>query len=368
LEPRRIQRVGSSTLAISLPSEWVKTVGLKKGDFIYFDQEESGSLKLITGAEYEREKPAEVVEVHADLCENPRMLSKILVGNYILGRDMIRVVSNTRLKSEYVDAIRNTIRDLMGIAIIEETPNHIVLQSSIDIASFPIHTLIRRLFIIASTMYKEAMDSFFEAKIDLARDTIRRRDEADTMFWVIVRLLDSAQRDKLVADRIKIQNSMQILWYRVVARSLWGIVDWSEKIATKVIALERNREVIGELLLSEILKISESAYGICHKAMNGLFSSDIELANKTIEEYNDLQKMEEQLQERICSHAYLRGKDFSVSKYFKGKEPIEPCVIAQISFIVWSIRRTAELGSEVAEVAITQAIRKDTKICREGPK
>ena len=39
------------------------------------------------------------------------------------------------------------------------------------------------------------------------------------------------------------------------------------------------------------------------------------------------------MQEAICSHAYLHGKSFSVSKYFKGKT-IEPCMIAQISFMM----------------------------------
>ena len=196
---------------------------------------------------------------------------------------------------------------------------------------------------------------------------MRRKEEAETMFWVIVRFLDIAQRDKVIANRLNIQNSIQILWYRVVAQDLWRLANFSEKIASKVIALESNRRVIGELLLSEILKISENAHAIAHKAVNSLFSSDIELANKTIEEYNTLQKMEEQLQEKICSHAYLRGKAFPVSKYFKGKEPIEPCMIAQLSFIIYCIRRMAELGSEIAEIAITKALFKQTMFCRKVP-
>jgi len=223
--------------------------------------------------------------------------------------------------------------------------------------------VICKVFIIGSTMYKETLDALFESKTELAKDTIQRKNEADTMFWVIVRLLDSAQTARVTVERIRIQNSMQILWYRFVAECLWRIANWSEKIANKVIALESNREVLGDLLLKETLKLSENAYSIYHKAMNSVFSSEIELANKAIDDCANLQKMEEKLQERLCSETYLKGKSFSVTQYFKGKEDIEPCLVAQLSFILSCIRRTAEIASEIADIAITKALYNQTKIC-----
>ena len=66
--------------------------------------------------------------------------------------------------------------------------------------------------------------------------------------------------------------------------------------------------------------------------------------------------MEEQLQEKVCSHAYLKDKSFSVDQYFKGTTFVEHCMVAQLSFILYCIRRMGELGSEIAEVAITQAV------------
>jgi hypothetical protein len=91
---------------------------------------------------------------------------------------------------------------------------------------------------------------------------------------------------------------------------------------------------------------------------------DIQLANKAIDAYHEIQRTEEMLQERVCSSAYLHGKNFSVSKYFKGKKPIEACAVAQISFLIWSARRIAEIGSEIAETAIHRVLCKDTKMCR----
>jgi phosphate uptake regulator len=354
MEPRKVQRVGSSTLSVSLPSDWVKSVGLRKGDLIYFNQESDDSLKLKKSSEFEEEKKPEGVEIYADLCKSPNMLSRIIVGNYMLGRDVIKVTSNTRLKSEHINEVRDTVQKLMGIAIMEETPNSIVLQSSIDILKFPIHTIIRRMFIIAHTIYEEAMNSLFESNLALAEDNIRRQGEADRMYWVVLRLLDSAQKDERIADKIHIEDPMYILWYRVVAQCLGLITRWSTKISNKVIGLGDNRNLIGEQLLKEIVDMSEMAHGICHQAINSLFSNDIELANQTIEEYNWIQDIEEQLQEKI----FYR-------KSFKKEKPIEPKMLAHLSFILWSIRRTAELSSEIAEIAITKAVSKQTKICKE---
>ena len=36
MESRKVQRVGSSSLAVSLPNEWVKEVGLKKDEALKF--------------------------------------------------------------------------------------------------------------------------------------------------------------------------------------------------------------------------------------------------------------------------------------------------------------------------------------------
>ena len=91
---------------------------------------------------------------------------------------------------------------------------------------------------------------------------------------------------------------------------------------------------------------------------------DIQLANKAIETYREIQRTEEMLQERVCSSAYLHGKNFSVSKYFNGKKPVEACAVAQISFLIWGARRIAEIGSEIAETAIHRVLCKDTKICK----
>jgi phosphate uptake regulator len=120
----------------------VKTSGIKRGDLIYFHYNEENTLTLITSNNLISGTSTETIEVYADLCTDPNMLAKIIVANYNLGRDVIKIVSKNRLTSDFVDAIRETVQKLIGIAIMEETPNQVILQSSIDISQFSINTLI----------------------------------------------------------------------------------------------------------------------------------------------------------------------------------------------------------------------------------
>ena len=184
-------------------------------------------------------------------------------------------------------------------------------------------------------MHREMIDSLPNFDVELAGEAIRRDKEAYTMFWVIVRLLNSCQRDKGIASQMEIDNPSLIIWYRLIAQYLRLIADWTNKTAEKIIALNKSKEIIGEELIQKIIEINERTYRICHEAINSFFSSDIQLANKAIETYLEIQQTEEMLQERVCSSAYLHGKNFSVSKYFKGKRPIEACAVAQISFLLW---------------------------------
>ncbi|MCW4016163.1 MAG: hypothetical protein NWF06_07330, partial [Candidatus Bathyarchaeota archaeon] len=265
---------------------------------------------------------------------------------------------------EQVNTIRSITRELMGMGIMEETPNSLLIQCSIDTTKFPINTLLRRLFIISSTMHREMIDSISTFDMELAGESIRRDKEAYTMFWVIVRLLNSHQRVRSGASQLDIDGQSLITWYRLIAQYLRLIADWSHQTAEKVIALNQSKERVGEELIKKIIEINERAYGMCHEAINSFFSMDIQLANKAIETYHEIQRTEEMLQERVCSSAYLHGKNFSVSKYFKGKKPIEACAVAQISFLIWGARRIAEIGAEIAETAIHRVLCKDTKMCK----
>jgi len=217
---------------------------------------------------------------------------------------------------------------------------------------------------IASTMHKEAIEAFQKVDRKMAEETRQRKPEAETMFWAITRFLSVAQADYISVRNIGIDDSMDLLGYRVVVLCLERIAAWSEIIARQVVDLEPVLSNLGKRLTHRVQEISDISYDLCHKSIDCLYKGDVRMANTLIETYEKVQDMEEKLEKTICTYAKLKSQFFSVDQYFTGPNPPNPCSIAQLSLIIWSLRRIAELGSEIADISIHRALRKDTPLSK----
>jgi len=339
MESRKVQRVGYSTFSVSLPKEWVKEVGLKQGDLVMLFQEKDGSLKLMPSSMTEREAQTEEYVINSDLCSEPGMLERLIVGNYILGRDMFRVVSSMRISRMHIEEVRRITHRLMGLGIVQEIPRQIDLQCSIDPTRFKIDMLMRRLSMIASTIHIEAMQALTESNLDLGDDAIRREDEADMMYWLALRLLMSAQRDRIVGDKIGLEEPSQILYYTLVTRYLELIADRSEYIARMAIELQTHgKERVSGHLMTRISNTSELAHNVYLKAMDCVFNGNIDVANNLLEITRTIRDEHENLLEELAELPLLRT-------------------------IVLELSRIADHGSSIAVIAINKALEKPSKIC-----
>jgi phosphate uptake regulator len=243
------------------------------------------------------------------------------------------------------------VRKLMGLGIIEETPNRIVLQCSIDPSKFPLDSLMRRLYIIASTMHKESMQALIEGDLELAKDAAFREEEANTIYWLILRLLILAQGNRAVAEKIGLKDTLKIIGDRVIAKYLEGIADYSKIIALNVIDIGKYKTIIGKKATEILIQMSELAYGICQHAMNGVFTGDIKVLNNTMEMKNTIENSEQKLIRELPNQLHCSSENMYDA-------------IGQIRVIAWSLVRIAEHGAMIAEIAMNRAIEKGSEICK----
>jgi len=295
MESRKIQKVGAATLTISLPKEWAEKRNLKKGDQVFL-VEDGHALKVLPGPESdERRRGAAEYIVDADLCDEPGMLERAIVGNYVRGREKIIVRSALRLKGSHLDEVRRVTRRLMGIGIIEETPSKLVLQCAVDPSKYPLDPLIRRLYGIATTMLSEALGALTARDIALADDALKREDDADMMYWLVHRLVMSAQRDDGLLERLGMRSRLEILGDRVVARDLEAVADQCCLIARcskEVIALDVRVPGSITTALEDLATLVRDAYDV---ALAALLTRDLRKANQAIRLCAGLRKPEENL-------------------------------------------------------------------------
>ncbi|MEM2016848.1 MAG: PhoU domain-containing protein [Nitrososphaerota archaeon] len=341
---RRLQKVGHNTLSITLPNQWVKELGLKKGDTIVFTLEEDGSLKIRPSSFIEKEKQKREVVIYADQCNEPSLLERLIIGNYIIGYDIIRIVSSTSFRSGHLEVIKGTVGKLIGTAIIEETPLQVILQCMVEPSSFPIQILLRRLYIIISTMHKELSDALKDLDSGLARQIMLREPEADKMHLLITRLLTIAQTNKELYSAIGIEDSRDLILYRLISQNLERIGDWIENMSKYIEYLEPNKNYIKGEALNYLVEMSTLSHTICFNAINALFTGDIEEANNVILQYKETyQDRDSRIMHKLVEYVQCM--------------PCGPL----IGVIVFGLVRIAELGSEIAEAAINRGIRKPSK-------
>jgi phosphate uptake regulator len=238
-----------------------------------------------------------------------------------------------------VDVVRKIAHRLMGLGIVQETPERIDLQCSIDATRFKIDMLLRRLSVIASTIFTEALQALTDSDRQIADDAIRREDEADMMYWLSLRLLLSAQRDRTTMDKIGIQEPSHILYYGLISRYLELIGDRAEYIAHRAMEfMSRPREKTSKSIMNRILNMGELAHNVFLRAMDCVFTANIEVANDLLEISRAIRREHDSLLKELPENVVLRT-------------------------IAWEIDRIADHGASVAVIAINMALEKPSNIC-----
>jgi phosphate uptake regulator len=335
LESRKVQKVGRSTITVSLPSDWAKQHNVTPGDAVFMMREKDGALKIMPNQFAQIDNIREYI-VNADACSEKGMLERIIVGSYILGFDTIKIISLNRIEKAHVDEIRRMVRKLFGMGILEETSKSILLQCSIDSTKFKLDLLIRRLSLIASTILSETMQALLENNEALALEAIEREDEADTIYYLAVRLLLSAQTEPEIAEQMGITNVLHIPSNRLILQYLELTADYAEDIAKKTIGLGANRNKIPNTVVEEICHFGETSQTIFQKAVDCIFTGDFSGANSVIETEKMLTAQSDRLMKELPEIPFLRA-------------------------IISLLEKVADISVCVADVAINRAMEKPGK-------
>jgi phosphate uptake regulator len=346
MENRKVQAVGPSTLAVSLPKRWVESKDLKKGDRVFM-VDDGDYLRLMTeNGLNNNTKNIEEFIINADLCQEPGMLERIIVGNYVLGREKWTVKSQTKLKSEQHREIRDVAWRLIGLGIIEETADSMSLQCSIDPSKYPLKGLINRLYKLGATMFDESIEALLTNNKQLAEDVIKREDDADMIYWLSLKLILSAQMDDSLMEQIGLDNRREIAGYRLITKDLESIADHSEGIAQNVISLIKSDATFSTTLLDSISNLTSKVKDIYDKTLKALLEKDIEQANKALRMREDLRKQGEKIEKLM---------------YEEVKDPFE---LLSIRKIMYDIQKISEFIFSISVITVNRYLEHSTDVCK----
>ncbi|MCX8154160.1 MAG: phosphate uptake regulator PhoU, partial [Candidatus Bathyarchaeota archaeon] len=179
-ELRKVQCTRTGTFFVCLPRSWAEQHGLRKGTLVSLNETSEG--KLLVDAKYDAEQLPKV----ANLNVGP-YLSREIISRYLLGFDVITIQATTGIDFDVRNVVKATASALIGLEIIEESYSQIVLQCLLEPSGFPPEKILRRNYAIVAGMNRDAVASFVNGDLQLAKSVVARDDESNRLYFLLVR-------------------------------------------------------------------------------------------------------------------------------------------------------------------------------------
>ena len=358
-EIRKVQSAGYVTVTVSLPRNWVKLNGIKPGDRVSVVTEDDGSLRILPEVPEGRKVVFSCV-VDAEKCSEPGLLPRVIAGLYITGQERFAVRSKRPLSEEQTKGLRELADRLIGMGIVEETPTLFSLQSFVDPTKYPVHHLLRRIYSITAGMLNGVVRALNEGEKVYAEQAVKMEDEADKIYWLVVRQLLLAAKNPAVAAKIGVASPLHLLGNRVVAKALEEIGDRLQAVALETISILNRlggKEATG---LREITAFAQRVRALYDKVVKAFSTLNISLANEVIAEASAFERDEVSLTSHALTEAHTRICEACVGAVGggppRGLIMTQVVTAAELRAAIWNLAQVARHCKTIAEITINRGL------------
>jgi len=214
---------------VSLPKEWVDTHNIGKGSQVQIETAEN-SLSITAG---EGKKMSKEIEIEYPLPIEENIAANI-TGAYLLGYDVITIRGKSTISVKDREVIRESMRRLVGMEILDEDASNVNGQFLLDETSLNPEKIFKRMSSIALGMFNETLSALRTDDKTNLQTIPNRDDEINRQYFLLVRFIRSTMVDRRLAGIFNLEN-IDILDYRIAGNILETagdtIVDLSKSIS-----------------------------------------------------------------------------------------------------------------------------------------
>jgi len=337
-EFRKIQLTGRASFIVSLPKKWVLKLGLKPGDQIAVRTLDDSSLLLVP-KKLVKKGPKKEAQIIVSPGDDIQSIVRRILSLYAVGCSLIHLKSKAgRLSARQLASIKDVARrKLIGTEVITESSNEITLQILLSYPELSVQDILRRMFMIASSMHKDAVSALKNLDKDLARSVIEMDDEVDRFDLYMVRLLKAALHDSLHIKEVGLKSAKESLGYRLATTSLERVADHAVRIAKNVLAIDKS---IPDSLYQKIFEYNSIGNKLLEDSIIALFKEDYCAADRLASELEEVTTMADGLLETILS------------------QKLDAKTISCLGLILESSKRIVEHSEDIAEVTLNRTVEK----------
>ena len=321
--------VGGSTYVISLPKNWIDDLELKTGTYVSLVKNPNDSITLFQ-EEINKKIHAVTIVSKSDSKESIR---RKIVAIYLSGYSIIEIkTKGMEIPSVHRGTIRDLVRTtLMGTEIIEASSERIVLQVLTHLAQLSFNVALKRMYITAINMHRDAMHALKEFDIDYADEVVKMDDEVDRFSLYMMRNLNLALENIQILLDSGLRKPSECLEYRTIIKCVERIADHAALVAKKIKYL---KSPIDKQILKDIEIVSNESLSVFEKSMDALSKRDYSMAEKVASSVSEVIAKEKKQMNALKQDGN----------------------VAIIKLILEDIRRTAEYSSDIAEVVMDGTI------------
>lgn len=154
---RKIVKLGPATLVVSLPSKWIKKINIQAGDEIEVNEQEEGLL-------ISKDKRLRKIKETLDFTKIDMLLERITNAKFMKGCDEIEIKIDT---SEKARQIQKRVDSMIGMEVIEQSKNRMLLKDMGAGNEDNIETISKRLLYLLQTISNEILKSIENNDLDI---------------------------------------------------------------------------------------------------------------------------------------------------------------------------------------------------------
>ena len=339
METRKVQRLGPSTLAMTLPAKWAQEHNVEKGDEVSLRMGGKGTLTVMPESVQGEESEA---IIHAENL-NADALERAILSQYVLGRRIIHVDAgeNGTLESSHINAVYNAETQLMGLGVVEETPERIAIRCSVDPEDFTLDNLLERLESTGSTMRNEAVKALAHGNPDLAQRALNRERQANKIFVLLLRLIFTSYQNPNLARAVGLNDGFPLIGYRSIAKNLELTADNAEDIAEIALETEGHSLNVDSSTMRRIREFTDQVNDITKLAVEAAVERDYDIAVEVRELFAEVGDRESEI---LSDLDEMSNED-----------------VLQVREVLVSLQQTAQYAVRNAEIATNLALSEESE-------
>ncbi len=275
MEYRKLIKFGNSSYVISLPKDWITKQNLQKGEIIYFEENDASDL-VISGKKNSNKEGKKVISLHIDGMTE-RQIELEIIASYM--KDFSRIVLTGNEIAKRDKEIRDILKRLVAIEVIEQTKDKIVAKDFLNLEEIKIPDLRKRLDTVVRSMITDS--KIGNGKENYESINIRDYD-ANKFAYVILRVIRRGFEQPSVRKSLGV-SLLELVYEQLVILAIERIGDRAKRIAR-----EDSRSSITKSEIAELNKVYDMIFENYQDAIKAYTKKEYELSCKSFSRNRDI--------------------------------------------------------------------------------